>query len=57
MTDDPEKLRRRSGRPFQHEDGLRLLLHVEIGCAAFGPERQSLLREISFPGFAWPTVA
>lgn len=33
MSDDPAKLRRRSGRPFQHEDDLWLLLHVEVGCA------------------------
>jgi hypothetical protein len=31
MSDDPAKFRRASGRPFQHEDDLRLLLHVEIG--------------------------
>jgi len=36
MSDDPAKLRRASGRPFQHEDDLRLLLHVEIGCVALG---------------------
>ncbi|HKR15847.1 hypothetical protein [Rhizorhapis sp.] len=36
MSDDPAKSRRRSGRPFQHEDDLRLLLHVEVGCAAAG---------------------
>lgn len=33
MSDDFAKLRRRSGRPFQHEDDLRLILHVEIGRA------------------------
>src|SRR3546814_5272078 len=36
MGDDPAKFRRASGRPFQHEDDLRLLLHVEVGCAVAG---------------------
>lgn len=36
MSDDPAKSRRRSGRPFQHEDDLRLLFHVEVGCAVAG---------------------
>lgn len=33
MSDDPAKLRGPGGRPFQHEDDLRLMLHVEIGRA------------------------
>jgi hypothetical protein len=38
MSNDSANLRRRGGRPFQHEDDLRLrlLLHVEIGSAATG---------------------
>lgn len=36
MSDDPAKLRKPCGRPFQHEDDLRMLLHVEIGRAVAG---------------------
>ena len=36
MRDDPAKLRRPSGRPFQHEDDLWLLLHVAVGSAIEG---------------------
>lgn len=36
MTGSSAKSTRRSGRPFQHEDDLRLLLHVEVGRAVAG---------------------
>ena len=36
MCDDSAKSRRRRGRPFQHEDELQLLLHVEVGRAVAG---------------------
>ena len=36
MTGSSAKSAGRSGRPFQHQDDLRLLLHVEVGCAVAG---------------------
>ena len=36
MIDDLAKFRRPGGRPFQHEDDLRLLLHVAVGHALEG---------------------
>ena len=36
MNGDSANVRRRAGRPFQHEDDLPLLLHVALGCAHTG---------------------
>jgi hypothetical protein len=36
MTGSSAKSATRSGRPFQHEDDLRLLLHVDVGRSVAG---------------------
>ena len=48
MTGSSAKSTRRSGRPFQHEDDLRLLLHVDVGRSVAGLSVNSFCEKYSF---------